>query len=278
MTASRLSYRPAAIAIAVGVTAALATALWFLPASRSRWWLPIGLAFGIAAHVYLARALKAVLGASLPLASGAPEAGSYVRAVYGTPGRATLEIAGLAVAAGLLFGVALTVGSPWLGWGGAAVLAGALALDVRRWERVAASADFVWFQRGFGQKVHQIAIENIRDISISERDDTSFTLRHLRRNRVCRLNLRMEDKRVVALPKTDAYTGLEGVESVANHIRTRQQLAAELAARRQGGARPPAPPSPDDKAMRRELRRLRAAADKPAMPTLDREITTPEEH
>lgn len=256
---------------AVGISAAL----WFLPAERTRWWLPVGLAFGVGSHAMSARALKAVLASAFPLASGAPETASYSRSVYGTPGRATLEIAALAVLAGLLIGAALSVGNGWVGWAGFAALAGALALDIRRWERVSASADFIWFQRGFGQKVHQVAIDNIRDTSISEREDTGFTLRHARRNRVCRLNLRMEDKRIVALPKTDALTDLDGVEAVANHIRTRQQMTQEIEARRKGRPVPP-PPSPDDKAMRRELKRLRQAGAKRAEPAPPRETFSPE--
>lgn len=251
-------------AVALGAFVALVLLLVLLPAAHSRWWLPIGIAAGIGLHALLARGLKAVLSAVSPLASGAPEAAGYDRSVYGTPGRDMLEVAGTAVAAGLLMGVGAVSGWGWVGAAGVLVLLAAVGLDVQRWQRVAASADWVWFQRGWGQKVHQVAIENIRDISIHEEDVGGFTLRRGSGNRICRLNLRMADKRIVALPKTDAHRDLEAVEDVANHIRTRQQLTQELQARREGG-RPAAPPAavdptPEDEAMMRELRRLRRAA------------------
>mgnify|MGYP002141142635 CR=1 FL=1 len=44
------------------------------------------------------------------------------------------------------------------------LLQGGGSLDLRRWERVAVSANNLWFQRGLGQKVHQVALENIRDV------------------------------------------------------------------------------------------------------------------
>jgi hypothetical protein len=57
---------------------------------------------------------------------------------------------------------------------------------------------------------------------------------------------------------------------------------AELAARRGGGARPEAGPAPaaetpasDDKAMLRELKKLRRAASKDGVPTLQSEIRHP---
>ena len=248
-----------------------------LPASRSRWWLPAGIALTIVAHVLLARALKAVLAAITPLASGSPEAAGYQRSTYGTPGRDTLEIVGTVALAGLLTGSGITLGSGWVTGAGIVALVIALALDVQRWERVAAGADWVWFQRGYGQKVHQVAIDNIRDISIHEDEAAGITLRHGMRNRVCRLKLRMADKRVVALPKTDALADLNNVESVANHIRTRQHLMGELAARRAGGRVEAPPPvrSADEKAMLRELKKLRRAASKNGVPTLQVEIGRP---
>jgi hypothetical protein len=194
------------------------------------WWsLPLMLALAIALHAAIGRSLKAVVASSRPLASGSPEVGGYERTVYGTADRAMQEIVGLVLASGVLMWL-----GAMLGWGvifllAAAVLVTALALDLRRWERVTVSADSLWFQRGLGQKVYQVAIDNIRDVSITEANagGFDFTLRHGRRNSLCRLNLRMLDKRIVALPKTDARHGLDQVETVANHVRTRQQLATE---------------------------------------------------
>jgi len=268
----KTSSLPAVAAGAVVALGALGYALWLLPATHSRFWLLFGFVLAVGVHAALGRTLKAIFSSVTPLASGAPEASGYQRSIYGTPGSATSQIVGIVLAAGLLLGLGITLGNGWVGSAGLLVLVVAIGLDLQRWERVAASADWVWFQRGFGQKVHQVAIENIRDISVQEDDAPGFTLRHGSRNRVCRLNLRMNDKRIVALPKTDAYVDLDAVETVANHIRSRQELMQELASRRPGGARTPRAPDPDsvppvdtpaedaDKEMQRALRRLRRQA------------------
>lgn len=274
----KTSSLPALAAGAVVVLGVLGYGLWLLPAAHSRLWLPFGFVLAIGAHAAIGRALKAIVSSITPLANGAPEASGYQRSVYGTPGSATTQIVGIVLVAGLLLGLGITLGNGWVGSAGLVVLLVALGLDLHRWERVAASADWVWFQRGLGQKVHQVAIENIRDLSVQEDDAAGFTLRHASRNRVCRLNLRMNDKRIVALPKTDAHVDLDAVETVANHIRSRQELMQELASRRPGGGTPvprvpdtddtpPAPTPPvatpaddADKEMQRALRRLRREA------------------
>jgi len=261
-----------ALSAAAAAGAAVSTA--WLPAARSRWWLPGGVVLALAVHLLLARALKALLATITPLASGAPEAAGYERSVHGTASRQTREIVGTVVVAGLLCGAGIMMGSGWVLGAGIVALIVAHALDVQRWERVAAGADWIWFQRGYGQKVYQVPIDNIRDVSVHEHEAAGFTLRHGLHNRVCRLNLRMADKRVVALPKTDALADLDDVESVANHIRTRQQLAGELAARRVGGSTggPSVALSADDKALMRELNKLRRTPSKGKVPTLRTEI------
>jgi len=270
----------------VVAAALVGTGLVLLPAVHSRLWLPAGLVIALAVHVFAARGVKAVLASTAPLASGAPESAGYARSVYGTPGTQTGQIVGVVALAGLLLGFGVTLGWGWLSVAALVALAAAIGLDLQRWERVAVSADWVWFQRGFAQKVHQVAIENIRDISVQEEDVAGLTLRHGTRNRVCRLNLRMNDKRIVALPKTDAFADLEAVESVANHIRARQALMQGLARQRGGAAAAPtsAPAdsgfpdvSPDeaDKAMQRELRRLRRAAMEQAAASSPRETRVP---
>ena len=189
------------------------------------WWsLPLMLLLAIGAHVLLGRSLKAVVAASRPLAGDLPEVGGYERLVYGTADRAMRDIVLMVLGAGLLFWLAMLLTMPWVASLGILLLIGALALDLRRWERVTVSSDALWFQRGLGQKVHQVPIDNIRDITVTEADAPGFTLRHGLGNSLCRLNLRLQDKRIVALPKTDARGGLDAVETVANHIRTRQQL------------------------------------------------------
>ncbi|MET0335640.1 MAG: hypothetical protein ABW190_15315 [Rhizobacter sp.] len=231
------------------------------------------LAIAVAGHVLLSRAAKAIAAAARPLATGEPEVGGYERRVYGTADRAMLEVVGVVLAAGLVMWVGLTWNWGWVGFLGFLVLLGAVGLDMARWEHVTASANYVWFQRGFGRKVHQVAIENIRDVSVSESDVKGFTPRHLNRNRTCRLNMRMNDKRVVALPKTDAYGELEAVETLANHIRTRQQLMGDRAAVKRSGdegsataARVAEQPATSDRELMRELKRLRQKAQSPELP------------
>jgi hypothetical protein len=235
--------------------------------------LPFGLGLALALHIGLGRAAKALATSVRPLASEL-EAGGYQRQVYGTAQRAMLEVVGLVLAAGVVLWIGLAWGAAWALALSALLLAGALALDLYRWERVAVSANFVWFQRGLGQTVHQVAIENIRDVTVTETDVPGWlTLRHGRHNRLCRLQLRMNDKRVVALPKTDAETGLEAVEEVANLIRSRQSLldgrqALARSERQAGEAIDQARRSPAsrDKEMIRELKRLRQRALAPDVP------------
>lgn len=235
--------------------------------------LPFLLAIAVVGHILLSRGAKALASAVYPLASGEPEVAGYERRVYGTADRAMLEVVALVLAAGVVMWVGMTWKLGWAGALGVLMLLGAVALDMARWERVTVSASYVWFQRGFGHKVHQVAIENIRDVSVSEADAPGYTLRHLNRNRSCRLNMRMNDKRVVALPKTDAHSEVEAVEALANHIRTRQQLAGDREAVKRSGdeggeaaARAAREPSSVDRELMRELRRLRKQAQSPDLP------------
>ncbi|MGY4827254.1 hypothetical protein ACVNIS_01600 [Sphaerotilaceae bacterium SBD11-9] len=235
--------------------------------------LPFMLAIAIAGHVLLGRGAKAVVAATSPLASGQPEISGYERRVYGTPERAMLEVVGLVLASGVVMWVGLAWGLGWVGLIGFLMLLGAVGLDLSRWERVTVSANYVWFQRGLGHKVHQVAIENIRDVSVTEAEAEGYTLRHLNRNRMCRLSMRMADKRVVALPKTDAHSELEAVETLANHIRTRQQLAGDKNAVKrsseqgsQAAAEAAKLGSSVDRDMLRELKRLRQRANAPDLP------------
>lgn len=235
--------------------------------------LPFLLALAIGLHLVLGRAAKAVASAVFPLATGEPEVAGYERRVYSTPERAMLEVVGLVLASGLVMWVGLTWSLGWVGLLGFLMLLGAVALDLLRWERVTVSANNVWFQRGLRHKVHQVALENIRDVSVVEAEASGYTLRHYDRNRVCRLNMRMKDKRVVALPKTDAYSELDAVEALANHIRSRQQLAVDREAVKrssvqgsQAAAEEARKPASTDRELMRELRRLRQRANAPDLP------------
>lgn len=235
--------------------------------------LPFLLALAVAGHVLLSRGAKAIAAAASPLATGELEVGGYERRVYTTADRAMLEIVALALASGLVMWIGMTWSLVSVGVLGFLMLLGAVALDMARWERVTVSANYVWFQRGFGHKVHQVAIENIRDVTVVESEVEGFSARHLNRNRMCRVNMRMKDKRVVALPKTDAYGELEAVEALANHIRSRQQVASDREAVKRSGvegseaaARAAQEPGSVDRELMRELRRLRQRAQEPNLP------------
>jgi hypothetical protein len=235
--------------------------------------LPVLLALGAAAHALIDRGVKAVLWAASPLATGEPEAFTYERRVYRTADPQMTQIVAIAFGAGALFWIGLATGWGWFHGLGVLTLAGALALDLLRWERVAASANHLWFQRGFGSTVHQVLIENIRDVAVQETEVRGFTLRHGTRNRLARLQVRMADKRVIALPKTDAYSGLDDIEGVANHLRARLQQIAERQALRRSQSEASAAaqaaandPAKTDAEIRRELRELRKNALAPDVP------------
>ena len=235
--------------------------------------LPFAVALAVAAHALASRMVKAVLWAWSPLAIGEPEAFSYERRVYHTADAAMLQIVGLAAAAGLAAWAGLVLDTAWAALVAAPLFIGALVIDVMRWERVAASASALWFQRGFFGKVHQIDAENIRDITVEETETGGFTLRHGFHNRLARLKVRMSDKRVAALPKTDAARGLDGLEAVANHMRLRmehlrQRRAMKMSSQEASAAAAAAAQAPksDDDDLRRTLRQLRRGALAPTVP------------
>lgn len=231
---------------------------------------PFALAFGLVAHAFVAKATKVVLWAWAPLASGEPEAASYERKVYHTADKPMMQVAAAAALAGLPWLVALAAGGLLWWLAGLLALGAVVVLDVLWWERVAISAHYLWFQRGFRGKVHQVALENVRDGSVEETEARGFTLRHGKKNRLVRLQVRMSDKRVIALPKTDGHKGLESVESVGNYLRMRlQQMRDQETQRERRVLRPqldlpsntvPAVPSAVDDELQRELAKLRLAA------------------
>ena len=235
--------------------------------------LPLLLGLSLGAHFLLTRAIKGTAWLWSPLATSEPEAFRYERVVYHTAAPEMLQIIGAALVAGLLFWWASNQGSGWFWVLGALALAGAVALDMLCWERVSVSANNLWFQRGISGKVHQVAIENIRDLTVEESEVRGFTLRHGTRNRLCRVRVRMTDKRVIALPKTDANKCLDDVEAVANHLRTRIQLSgdrqslqrASKQASEAAQAVASRPPN-EESELQRELKRLRRGALAPEVP------------
>jgi hypothetical protein len=238
--------------------------------------LPFLAAIAIASHAVLSRGVKAVLWSWAPLATGEPEAATYERRVYHTADTPMLQVLAVAAGSGLLMWLGLASGSAFFWWVGVLGVLGAVALDVLLWERVAVSAHNLWFQRGFRNKVHQVDLENIRDVSVDQNEAAGFTLRHGTRNQLVRLSVRMNDKRVVALPKTDAHAGLQGVEAVADFLRMRLQQIRERALSRgrpaahelpPAGSLAAAPAGEQEEDLRRALARLRAQAAASAKPS-----------
>jgi hypothetical protein len=231
--------------------------------------LPFTLAFGVAGHAVLSRGVKAVLWAWAPLASGEPEAARYERSVLHTADMPMMQLVAGAAGVGLLawLGMATGWGLFWLA--SVAALIALTVIDVLRWERVAVSGYNLWFQRGFRGKVHQVVLDNIRDAHVEEHEARGFTLRHGTHNRLVRLQVRMSDKRLIALPKTDAYSGQDDVEAVANFLEMRlEQMRERDPARRPKLDDLPPPsalagPAPAEVDLQRALARLRKNAVKP---------------
>jgi hypothetical protein len=232
----------------------------------------VALALGL--HAVLAAAVKGVLSAARPLTGSEPTTASYERRVHSTADPAALQVLGAAAAAGLVAWLGVAVGSGWFWLLGALALAGAVALDLVRWERVATSPVALYVQRGIAGEPRRIRFEDVLDLRVEESDSRVFTLRGGLNNRVARLWLRLPDQKALALPVTDADRGLEGVEAVANQIRSRkaqmdsrQDMArAEAEAARAARDAALAGPSADAE-QRLALQRLRQKALAPDTPT-----------
>ena len=236
--------------------------------------LPFMLGLALGMHWFVSRTAKAVAWAAAPLATGEAEAYRYERRTYHTAHPEMLEVIALALSGGLLFWFGLHWGHGWLWTAGMLLVAAAVALDLWVWERVSASANFLWAQRGLRGEVKQVAIENIRELSVEEDDDAGgFTFRHGRENRSCRLHVRLASDEIVELPWTGAHTGFDDVEAMANHLRARQLIRGEgqalkTAEEKAGAAARAAAamPANRDAELVRELNRLRKGALAPDLP------------
>jgi hypothetical protein len=235
--------------------------------------LPFMLALALGMHWFVSRTAKAVAWAASPLATGEAEAYRYERRTYHTAHAEMLLIVALALCGGLLFWVALQWGLGWPWTVGLLLVAAAVALDLWVWERVSASANFLWVQRGLRGDVKQVAIENIRELSVEEEDVGGFTFRHGRQNRLTRLQVTLADGDEVELPWTDPYTGFDDVEAMANHLRARQLIRGDGQALQQSSdhataaARATAAQAPSrDAELVRELKQLRKGALAPDVP------------
>lgn len=237
--------------------------------------LPVFLALGIGLHALIARAAKTVFAAARPLATGEPEIAGYARRVYHTADPQMLKVIAAAFGAGLLLWVAALTASGWAWLLAVLAVGAAVGLDLLWWQRVAVSGESVWFQRGLQHTVHQVAIDNVGEVSVDEGDADVLTLRRGRSARIARVVLHLRDGTQVPLPKTDADGGLDEVEEVANQIRARQiHLAgrdalgrAEAEAARNAAAAAAASDPTSDAAQRREaLRKMRQKALAPDIP------------
>jgi hypothetical protein len=235
--------------------------------------LPFMLGLALGMHWFVSRTAKAVAWAASPLATGEAEAYRYERRTYQTAHAEMLQVIALALCGGLLFWVALQWGMGWLWTVGGLLVAAAVALDLWVWERVSASANFLWAQRGLRGEVKQVAIENIRELSVEEEDAGGFTFRHGLKNRLSRLQVTLADGEEVELPWTDAYTGFDDVEAMANHLRARQlirgdgQALQQAEAKASAAAQAAAAQAPSrDAELVSELKRLRKGALAPDLP------------
>jgi hypothetical protein len=222
--------------------------------------LPFMLGLALGMHWFVSRTAKAVAWAASPLATGEAEAYRYERRTYQTAHAQMLQVIALALCGGLLFWVALQWGPGWLWTVGLLLVAAAVVLDL-------------WAQRGLRGEVKQVAIENIRELSVEEEDVGGFTFRHGRQNRLSRLQVTLTDGEALELPWTDAYTGLDEVEAMANHLRARQlirgdgQALQRSADQATAAARAAAAQAPSrDAELVRELKQLRKGALAPDLP------------
>jgi hypothetical protein len=238
--------------------------------------LPLAVAAAGFAHGLASRAVKAVLGAASPVPQGELQAYGYERDPWRSAEPALWPVVGLALLAGLPLWAAFVWRSG--AWFGVALVLGllALALDVLRWQRVAAGASALWVQRGFWSERERIDLERVRDVAVDETDTRGFTFRRGTANRLCRLTVRMKDRSELQLPATDAHSGLEAVEAVANqvrqrmrHLEHREELKASqaqadkaVAAVQADGERP----SAADAELRAALKKLRRGALAPDVP------------
>lgn len=177
-------------------------------------------------HAALSRLTKALLWAWSPLSRDEPEVKVYQRAVYRTADPTLRPVVGVVATAGLAWGLGLVWNSffsSWLMFTGVMAIMAAIVMDLQRWERVAVTANSVWFQRGFGHNVHHISLNQIREVLVQEKNEHGATLRRWRNNRSVRLAIRMADRRLVALPKTDAFSGRKTIETMADFLRHRLQ-------------------------------------------------------
>ncbi|MBA3623536.1 MAG: hypothetical protein H0W48_03590 [Methylibium sp.] len=187
-------------------------------------------AAGVAAAVLLqyavVRGLRVALLAYRPLSGEHTDSALYERSLW-TPGERGLLPVWLAlIAAGLLAATALRSSDGPL-WPALAMWAVAVGWDLWAWERVAASVKFVTWRRGWRKSSRRVAISDLREVLVVERNRPARGPAWLRPG-ACQLVLMLKTGKAVKMPRTGALLGGEGrVEDLANFVRLQMDVVAD---------------------------------------------------
>jgi hypothetical protein len=173
-----------------------------------------------------ARSLRVALLAYQPLSGEHTDSALYERSLWTGRENGLLPVWLALLASGLLAAAAL--GSPgWPLWPALLVWTFALGWDLWTWERVAASVKFVTWRRGWRKSARRVAISDLRDVLVVERNRPARGPAWLRPG-VCQLVLMLKDGKAVKLPRTGASLGGEGkVEDLANFVRLQMDVVAD---------------------------------------------------
>jgi len=173
-----------------------------------------------------ARGVRAALLAWQPLSGDHTDSALYERSLWTLGERGLLPVWLAVLAAGLLGTAALRL-PDWPLWPALMTWAFALGWDLWAWERVAASVKFVTWRRGWRKSARRVAISDLRDVLVVERNRPTRGPAWLRPG-VCQLVLMLKDGKAVKLPRTGASLGGEGsVEDLANFVRLQMDVVAD---------------------------------------------------
>ena len=212
-------------------------------------------ALAIGVERALVRLTQAVWLAYEPLCGEHTDSVVYHRSLW-TPGQRDLSGAAAAlVASGLLLAAAWQWPSGLLATAALALWLAALAWDLWRWERVAASVKFVSWRRGWRHSARRVAVSDLKEVNVVERSHAWPGLPAWAQPSTCYVALSLRDGKLVKLPRTGAlFGGARRVEALANFVRlqidgvadNRRRAVADKrsAARRALVAPRPAPETP----------------------------------
>lgn len=185
-----------------------------------------GVATAVVLQYTAVRGLRAVLLAYQPLSGEHTDSALYERSLW-TPGENSLLPVWLALLASGLLGATASRSAEWPLWPALALWAFAVGWDLWVWERVAASVKFVTWRRGWRQSARRVAISDLREVMVVERNRPTRGPAWLRPG-VCQFVLMLKDGKAVKLPRTGASLGGEGrVEDLANFVRLQMDVVAD---------------------------------------------------